>query len=462
MPIELHSFTPAEAYLSPPDSDAFPDLDLESPERPTFNMLNVLARVANDQPLESPSSTSPVTTATTAFERASFLAAFRDDARSLDPDPYRGLAVLEEGLEELFKPAESCVSPSEEIVHARIDQPRPDIAPEYDVVSRGCVSEVDAAELAAVYWERIHPVTRVLDPEIHTLGYLRASSATLTTVVLMVAAQCLPVSEHANSLVAQLEGHLEYLLTETDKQCYQSLEICQALLMFVVFLSGHKLNRAWPLAAKAMSMAIELRLDISPPPRWALDPSPHHSASQNRLIRNVERLWLLTIDWDRGSAFFRGRPAMLREHPAIVPAKLVEWSAMPDALPCDAMTGACLELLGMFVNLQIEASQLPIDEDGSLPSQLAVDVRLDKWRSTWLHRLTPEDCRRARFDLDGFRVILLMTPYHRGIERGWVPTSTALGRDACLGAALEHMKGAIPLLSGTDPLMTLTSLYSYR
>lgn len=425
-------------------------------------MLNVLARVANDQPLESPSGTSPITTATAAFERSSFLATFRDDARALDPDPYRGLAVLEEGLDELFKPAESCVSPSEEIVHARIDQPRLDVAPAYDVVSSGCVSETDAVELAAVYWARINPVTRALDPEIHTLGYLRATSATLTTVILMVAAQCLPVSEHANSLVARLEAHLEYLLTETDKQCYQSLEICQALLMFVVFLSGHKLNRAWPLAAKAMSMAIELRLDVSPPPRWALDPSPHHSASQSRLVRNVERLWLLTVDWDRGSAFFRGRPAMLREHPAVTHAKLVEWCAMPDALPCDAMTGACLELLGMCVNLQIEASQLPIDEHGSLPSHLAVDTQLGKWRDMWLHRLTPEDRRRARFDLDGFRVILLMTPYHRGIERGWTPSSTTLGRDVCLAAALEYMKGAIPLLSGSDPHMSLSSLYSYR
>ncbi|WOO80031.1 putative MFS-type transporterc [Vanrija pseudolonga] len=266
----------------------------------SFGLLNVLASVANDQSKTATMPTPPGPTSQ-PFDRASFLAEFRTAANSLDPDPYGGVAVLEEGLGELYK-CEPFDCSGGDVVNARIDQPRLDVGEGYDVVSSGIVTEDEVQSLMAIYWDRIEPVGRVLDPTIHTIEFITAKSATLMSVVLMITAQSLPVSEHANSLVSRLDAHVEHLLAQTDRHGFQSIEICQALTLLCLFIGGHQLNRTWGLTAKSIAMAIELRLDASPPPVWALASSPHHQATPAALQRNVERLWILLVDWDRATA----------------------------------------------------------------------------------------------------------------------------------------------------------------
>ncbi|KAL1407907.1 hypothetical protein Q8F55_007343 [Vanrija albida] len=432
----------------------------------SFNMLSVLARVANEQQQPTLPHLEPASTRYASFDRAAFLDEFRGVARTLDPDPFRGLGVLEDGLEQLFKPVEAYPSQAcDEVVYGSIDSPRLDNAPEYDAIAIGLVTEADAADLMEVYWTRIHAVIGVLDKEIHNLAYLRSQSATLATVVMLVAAQCLPVSDHANSLVARLESHVEHLLTQIDKLCLQSVEIAQALSIFVGWLSGRKLNRAWPLAARAITIATELRLDVSPPPAWALEPSPFHNAEPERLARNVERTWLHLKEWDRSAAFIRGRNSLIREDGWCDPTCLEEWCASPIVGPTDAVLIACLDLMGVLSKLQFSPtcsslSSPTFDFEGYCA---AVDKELDTWRSRWFP-LMPDKANQQRvlYDMWAFRFILFMALFEYGLAHGWAPENVSMSRDACHACALEVMRAALPVVAGTDPIMSITSLYSYR
>ncbi|WOO78254.1 Protein priB [Vanrija pseudolonga] len=431
----------------------------------SFNMLSVLARVANEQQPPSVPHLEPPITRHANLDRSTFLDEFRSVARTLDPDPFRGLGVLEDGLEHLFKPIESYPSqPCDEVVYGSIDSPRLDNVPEYDAISIGLVTEADAKDLLEVYWTRIHVVIGVLDFDIHSLAYMRSQSATLTTVVMLVSAQCLPVSDHANSLVTRLEAHLEHLLAQVDKLCLQSIEISQALSMFVGWLSGRKLNRAWPLAARAIAIAIELRLDVSPPPAWALAPSSLHNAGPDRLARNVERTWLHLKEWDRASAYIRGRNSLIREDAWCEPTCLVEWCSSPLVGGTDAMLAACLDLMGVLSRIQMATTSSAFSSptfnfEGYLT---AVDDELDVWRTRWFPIMSEANRQRALYDMWAFRFILLMASFENGLAHGWTSTNLLASRDACHFCALELMKIALPVIAGTDPVLNITSLYSYR
>ena len=430
-------------------------------------MLSVLARVANDQP--APTEPTPPNAEEEPFDRSAFLCEFLDEARHLDPDPYGGVAVLEEGLGELYKcepyARSSAAAAAEQIVHSRIDQPRLDVSPAYDVVSGGIVSEAELRNLLDVYWRRIQPVGRVLDPEIHTEAYIRATSALLTSTMLTIAAQSLPVSEHANALVARLEAHVDFLLGETGKQGFQSIEICQALTLLCLFIGGHQIHRMWELTAKAIAIAVELRLDSSPPPPWALAPSPHHSATPAALARNAQRLWILVVDWDRACAFIRGRRPMIREPAYTSGAQLLEWSEHPDALGSDVHTAGCCALLDVVGRLQISAGRQLVRQSSTFDFEAHranVDRELDAWREAWLPRTKEQDVHRSMLDVEGMRLILLMMPYEYGILRGWSTAATVAGRDVCLATAVKILTRALPIIAGTDPVLKVNSLYTYR
>lgn len=431
----------------------------------SFGLLNVLASAANDLSKTATMTTPPQATSQ-PFDRASFLAQFRAAANSLDPDPYGGVAVLEEGLGELYK-CEPFDCSGGDVVNARIDQPRLDVGDGYDVVSSGIVTEDEVQSLMAIYWDRIEPVGRVLDPSIHTIEFITTKSATLMSVVLMITAQSLPVSEHANSLVSRLDAHVEHLLAQTDRHGFQSIEICQALTLLCLFIGGHQLNRTWGLTAKSIAMAIELRLDASPPPAWALASSPHHQATTTALQRNVERLWILLVDWDRACAFIRARRPMIHDPPNVIPARLVEWCRSSEAIPSDPATAGTCSLLQVVLQLQFDAKrQLVQLSSGSefefVSHHSAINAALDSWQDTWFPLLPVEDQHRVALDIECMRLVLLMMPFEYGHAKGWPTLATTAGRDVCLSTALNILTRAMPIFAGTDPVLKVTSLYTYR
>lgn len=424
-------------------------------------MLSVLARVADDQPEHEHES--PETVAREPFDRTRFLDEFYEAARGLDPNPYRGVSLLEEGLGELQKPPDAYApQPGDELVYARIDQPRFDLGPDYDPVAAGIVSEREARDLYEVYWTE--GKFRTLDPAIHTLPFLRARSALLTTVVFLISAQSLPVSGHTIALVARLDNHVEWLITQVEKHCFQSLEICQALLIFTTSLGGRKLNRVWHLAAKAVTLCIELRLDTWPPPKWATAPSPHHNASEERLARSVTRMVILLVDWESATAFFRSRRGLLPDLPQVEESRLLEWCTHSLALPYDSMACACMFLLRLFMRFQLEVAKLqargPVFDIAA--HMASVDAALQRWKDAWYSKLAPSDVAMAESDMDGYRFILTTTLYEYSILRQWPKDAIAVGRDACLERAQVIIPRAIAILSGTHQLISTSHMFSYR
>ncbi|GMK53417.1 hypothetical protein CspeluHIS016_0100030 [Cutaneotrichosporon spelunceum] len=429
------------------------------PHSASLNMLSVLARVADDHLDQA----SPEAVAREPFDRARFLDDFYDAARGLDVNPYRGITLLEEGLGELQKqPDTYAPKPGDEIVYARIDQPRFDLGLDYDPVTAGIVSERQANDLYDVYWAEAK--FRSLDPVISTLAFLRSRSALLTTVVFLVSAQSLPVSGHTTALVTRLDNHAEWLITQVEKHCFQSLEICQALLIFVTSLGGRKLNRVWHLAARAVTLCVELRLDTWPPPTWATTPSPHHDACEERLARSVTRMVILLVDWESGSAFFRSRRALLPDLPHVEESRLLEWSTHPLALPYDSMACACVFLLRLFVKFQLDVARLQArGRVFDITAHMAfVDASLQRWKDLWYPKLVPSDVAMAESDMDGYRFILITTLYEYSILRQWPKDSVAAARDLCLAAAQVIIPRAVAILSGTHDLISTSHMYSYR
>lgn len=82
--------------------------------------------------------------------------------------------------------------------------------------------------------------------------------------------------------------------------------------------------------------------------------------------------------------------------------------------------------------------------------------------ASWTCLTHDVDQHRAALDVEGMRLILLMMPYEYGVLRGWPQSAACAGRDVCLVAALSILKRALPIIGGTDPVLRLNSLYTYR
>ncbi|WWC70204.1 uncharacterized protein I206_104154 [Kwoniella pini CBS 10737] len=444
--------------------------------QPFSNMLNVLAKVADEMPpnqlpntqqnnmISSPeTATSPYS----VFDRRKFLDMYRQASRSLDPDPYMGMAVLEEGLDLLLnsdpEERETKILPSEEVVYSRVDQPRRDLLDEWDLITNGSLSDHEVEDLSDVYWTRVNPIIRLLDPKIYTLQYIRSTSCFLLTAILQVAAQCLPVSRHSSSLVSRLDQHIDILHAEITKKGLQSLEICQGLLIYSTYMRADKQHQTWQFIAQAISMATELRLDTNASPTWHTTEPIHSHLRATVKRRNIQRFWLCLSEWDRRLAFIRGRRPLLRDTMLTSTNSLRTWWDEPDALDCDVMTCATISFRGPVGTVQrnmqrVMATHEPLSFEDHLAN---VDGEMDIWRAEWFNRLSLEDRQRAEHDIRASRFVLLMTPYDNRLGNEGMPV---LARDECLVAALEVCKNAIPLLGGRQmglPVQNVTAARLY-
>ncbi|OCF38329.1 hypothetical protein I317_07903 [Kwoniella heveanensis CBS 569] len=409
---------------------------------PYSNMLNVLAKVADELPPTeehhfhasssspviqmnqsrmtqfSPDFASPLTSSSAPagatsclalsscreahpgeFDRARFLSMYRQASRSLDPDPYMGMAVLEQGLDQLFEVREddTRVLPSEQIVYSRVDQPRRDLRDEWDVLSSSLLSE--------------HEVDEVLEV---------------------------------------LDRHFDLLYMEITKQGLQSLEICQSLLIFATWMRADRQHQTWQFVSQAIGMTLELRMDVNASPTWYATEGIHAHISPLARKRNIQRFWLSLVDWDRrwvrpahGELFlgFHG------PHP-VVPR---------GALQCDAMTCALVDLrTKMYVMQRAIAAQKPLQFQQHLER---VDTLLETWRADWHSHLCTSDQKRVEHDLRAARLVLLMTPFDHKLGSELMDS---LVRDECLVAALDVCKNAIPLLAGAEPGLPLSNVTAAR
>ncbi|WVQ72610.1 hypothetical protein IAR50_002168 [Cryptococcus sp. DSM 104548] len=451
----LREESPAEDGSPAPETP----MSNERPPSPFSNMLNILSRVANDMPRAS----KPLGTAESPglpFDREKFLDLYRQASGTLDPDPFMGMAVLEQGLDQLFggQERDTDIQQGEEVIYARIDQPRRDLEPHLDPVISGLVTEREARDLLSVYWSRCHPITRILDPEIHTIDYLRATSCGLFTSVLQVAAQCLPVSQHSAGIVARLDNHLDSLYQTVSRKGMQSLELCQSMLIHNVYIRANKQHQTWPNVSMTIGMALETRLEINTLPAYMFDDPIYAHISPERKRRNIQRFWLVLTEADRKMSFIRGRRPLLRDN--MIPSihNLEKWCQEADALPCDVVSCASYAFHSAVATLQRNIQRIMVSQSEFtfVMHMKRVDDTLDGWRKTWFSRLQQDDQMRAEHDLRATRFALLMTPYEHSLNTGKMKE---IEHDECLIAGLDLCKDAIPFLGTAVQNITPGRLY---
>jgi hypothetical protein len=73
-------------------------------------------------------------------------------------------------------------------------------------------------------------------------------------------------------------------------------------------------------------MLEELRLDFASTPVWVQLESPLHvGISPERMLRNIQRTWMVLFEWDRGLSFIRSRPGMMRAHASLGLGTIEQW-----------------------------------------------------------------------------------------------------------------------------------------
>ncbi|KAF3393738.1 hypothetical protein F1880_004752 [Penicillium rolfsii] len=329
--------------------------------------------------------------------------------------------VLESGIDALFAtPTESdrysnyFRSPDTKLLR--------DIGPDLDPVDLGLVSMEEACALFSIYFSRLHLITGILDPILHTPDYVRSRSALLFTWILAFTAQF----DHGSSYLAKrLRLHGEKLSRHVHTCGYKTVEIVQGY--YISLLSATPANtlseeRSWLYTMYAFGVAAELGLDQDCRTRYnkesnsfkttyrsheeaasrrdlaleqqSADPAqrtPENSHDcllkdqeyMQRLARNRERTWLRILLWERANSAACGR---INAFPETELTRNIEnWWVHPLADSTDKHTCAFILLRRHLVTLQSE-----IRRQASLPHPEShwvrdlVDTVLEPWRASWL------------------------------------------------------------------------------
>lgn len=177
--------------------------------------------------------------------------------------------------------------------HGTSTQQSPQDTSPDDPIVKALVNVHVAASLFEGFMKHLNPFVSQLDPQLHTLGYVRASSSFLFTAILSAAAKLL----HA-PLYPALSTHAEDLFVKSFRNGLKSVEIVQAILILTYWKKPDD-NRAWLSVGHAIRMAIELG--------WHQLGSDEMQCSANaseitiRKFRDVERTWLVLFVYDRRS-----------------------------------------------------------------------------------------------------------------------------------------------------------------
>lgn len=136
-----------------------------------------------------------------------------------------------------------------------------------------------------------NPLVCVLDPDLHTFGYVQDRSSLLMTIMLAAASKA-----YNPSYSSVLQQHAEKLLATSFTSGKKSPEIIQAFLLSTYWKQPDD-SRSWPMVGYAIRLAQELGWH-----KFQLmsdrggDATSHEAA---RMRRNMERTWLVLFVYDR-------------------------------------------------------------------------------------------------------------------------------------------------------------------
>ncbi|KLT40512.1 hypothetical protein CC85DRAFT_293166 [Cutaneotrichosporon oleaginosum] len=169
-----------------------------------------------------------------------------------------------------------------------------------DPVDVGYVTLAEAHSLVKFFHDKLNPLIAILDPELHTLTFLRTSSILFTTLLVTASKYVLP--ERHSVLLA----HAESLINRATNAGDCSTALIQSLLI-LVYYKGPTDRSAWLKIGIAIRLAFQLRWHETPPTLHL----PADEAAARRIL-DPERTWFCLVCFDRQYADIFGLPPAIR------------------------------------------------------------------------------------------------------------------------------------------------------
>ncbi|KAF9069929.1 fungal-specific transcription factor domain-containing protein [Rhodocollybia butyracea] len=170
-----------------------------------------------------------------------------------------------------------------------------------DIVKHCCLYPRDVLDLFSIFFDKINPFFSTFDPELHTPQKLIWTCPFLFTVICATASRYCTTKPGLYPLAIDFAREAAgQALVEGSKR----IDICQAYLLLGVYPSPKKKwaeDRSWLFMGVAIRMALELELNLPPPPHC-----------DEREALNRTRTWLNCYCVDGSHAIQFGKMPMLR------------------------------------------------------------------------------------------------------------------------------------------------------
>ncbi|PWN48844.1 hypothetical protein IE53DRAFT_412032 [Violaceomyces palustris] len=274
-----------------------------------------------------------------------------------------------------------------------------------DPVEVGLVELKEVEKLFDIFFARINPILDLFDPFLHSVAYVRARSAFLTTVISSMAARFSDTPRDAE-IASTLDKHWQdNILPLILLGGYKSVEISQAFLILTTY---HKPtnrlvdDRSWQFLGFAIRTATEVGVNRKVTPSSV---STMYNEQVCRRVRNRERLWFNLFLYDRTLSAQTGRPWTISEDRMIAQSSM--WHRQDFALPEDVslvsliklrrITAQHAETFDMYISSpdRLDGPQntlaLGVGEQSRVERRLAgleffrknANADLERWKETW-------------------------------------------------------------------------------
>ncbi|GMK58557.1 hypothetical protein CspeluHIS016_0505890 [Cutaneotrichosporon spelunceum] len=168
-----------------------------------------------------------------------------------------------------------------------------------DPVDIGYVTVAEAQSLVRFFHDKLNPLIALLDPQLHTLAFLRMSSILFSTVLAIASKYALP-ERHGTLL-----PHAESLIHRAINTGECNTALIQSLLI-LVYYKGPGDRSAWLKIGIALRLALQLRWHEARPAPLPAD------EGEARLLLDPERTWFCLVCFDRQYADIFGLPATIK------------------------------------------------------------------------------------------------------------------------------------------------------
>ncbi|KAF5579102.1 hypothetical protein FPCIR_11242 [Fusarium pseudocircinatum] len=309
-----------------------------------------------------------------------------------------------------------------------------------DPIELGLITPSLAKSLFDSFITVLNPYISQLDPQFHTLPYVRSKSAFLLSSMLAMAAKAF---NHV--LYMKLYDHAQDLFSNVFRRGSKSVEIVQAILILTYWKEPQD-TRVWTSVGYAIRICMDLGWHkLAHCPSEAVTTE---SEVQRRERRNIERTCI---------SLQTGRPWMIECSEFV--DSIEEWCNDPLAIENDQLLGAFTTLRlvtsSAFPLLVTKSRQRSLSHSESAPLVSLLDSRIERWEKKWTEKVaaeTEQSCHEflIRFYGTHLRLQLHTLPLHgilvsdrsninHHIDTVWVAYSSALNMLQLISRFSEHV-----------------------